>query len=29
MSTQAVAAREVFNAMHASQPDEVVSCSTA
>ena len=34
MSTQAVepgqsaAAREVFNAMHASRPDEVVSCST-
>jgi FAD/FMN-containing dehydrogenase len=35
VSTQAVepgrtaAAREVFNAMHASRPDEVVSCSTA
>jgi FAD/FMN-containing dehydrogenase len=35
MSTQAVepgqaaGAREVFNAMHASRPDEVVSCSTA
>jgi FAD/FMN-containing dehydrogenase len=34
MSTQAVepgqaaAAREVFNAMHTSRPDEVVSCST-
>jgi FAD/FMN-containing dehydrogenase len=34
MSTQAVepgqaaGAREVFNAMHASRPDEVVSCST-
>jgi hypothetical protein len=34
MSTQAVdpgqaaAAREVFNAMHASRPDEVASCST-
>ena len=25
---QAAAAREVFNAMHASRPDEVVSCST-
>jgi FAD/FMN-containing dehydrogenase len=26
---QAAGAREVFNAMHESQPDEVVSCSTA
>jgi FAD/FMN-containing dehydrogenase len=29
MSIEAVAARDVFNAMHASRPDEVVSCSTA